>query len=118
MLADEDLRDGRRSDELGDEAEPSLDQVLAKIPILNRLLLGTDANLVAAYFQVSGPWKEPVVKSILLPRSAGPASVVLQGVPMFVMRGIHALGSIIKPEAQQPPVPPASEPPGGNSEGS
>jgi hypothetical protein len=95
-----------------------LDQVLAKIPILNRLLLGTDANLVAAYFQVSGPWKEPEVKSILLPRSAGPASVVLQGVPMFVMRGIHALGSIIRPEAQRPSVPPANEPPSGNSEGS
>lgn len=86
-----------------------LDQVLAKIPILNRLLLGTDANLVAAYFQVSGPWKEPEVKSILLPRSAGPASVVLQGVPMFVMRGIRALGSIIRPDPRPSPAP--SEPP-------
>ena len=79
-----------------------LDRVLEKIPILNRILLGTDANLVASYFQISGAWKEPNVKPILLPGSAGPASVVLQGVPMFVMRGINALGSMIRPDSPAP----------------
>ena len=67
----------------------------------------TDANLVASYFQITGAWKEPNVKPILLPGSAGPASVVLQGVPMFVMRGINALGSMIRPDSPAPaePVP-------------
>jgi hypothetical protein len=95
-----------------------LDRVLERIPILNRLLLGTDANLVAAYFQISGAWKEPDVKPILLPGSAGPTSVVLQGVPLFVMRGINALGSIIRPESTRPvaPVPIESpRPPGSGS---
>jgi hypothetical protein len=93
-----------------------LDRVLEKIPILNRILLGTDANLVASYFQITGAWKEPNVKPILLPGSAGPASVVLQGVPMFVMRGINALGSMIRPDSPAPaePVPIESPSPAGS----
>jgi hypothetical protein len=82
-----------------------LDRVLEKIPILNRLLLGTDANLVATYFQISGAWEQPDVKPILLPGSAGPASVVLQGVPLFVMRGINALGSIMDHGSTEPAAP-------------
>jgi len=80
--------------------------VIGKIPILNQLLLGTDANLVAAYFQVTGPWDDPEVKPILLPGSAGPTSVVLQGVPLFVKRGFQALGSLILPEPSQAVAPP------------
>jgi len=76
---------------------PKLDRVLGKIPILSQILLGTDENLVAAYYEVSGPWGHPEVKPILLPGSAGPASMVLQGVPLFVKRGFKALGSLIIP---------------------
>jgi len=78
---------------------PKLDRVLGKIPILSQILLGTDENLVAAYYEVSGPWESPEVKPILLPGSAGPASVVLQGVPLFVKRGFKALGSLITPNS-------------------
>jgi hypothetical protein len=73
-----------------------LDRLLRKIPILNRILLGTDENLVAAAFEVSGKWAEPTIEPILLPSSAGSVSQVLQGVPHFVMRGIRALGSFVK----------------------
>jgi hypothetical protein len=73
-----------------------LDRVLVKIPILNRLLLGTDENLIAAGFHVTGLWSDPQVDSIPLNSSAGPASQVLQGVPLFVMRGIRALGSWVR----------------------
>ena len=78
---------------------PKLDNVLGKIPIVNLILLGTDSNLVATYFHVSGPWGNPEVEPILLPGSAGPTSVVLQGVPMFVKRGFKALGSLIRPDS-------------------
>ena len=88
---------------------PTLDRVLGKIPILSQILLGTDANLVAAYYHVTGPWGDPEVKPILLPASAGPASVVLQGVPMFVKRGFKALGSLIRSEPPEPDVPPPAE---------
>ena len=88
---------------------PKLDSVLGKIPILSQILLGTDANLVAAYFHVTGPWRNPEVKPILLPASAGPTSVVLQGVPLFVKRGFKVLGSLILPEPSEPEDPPAAE---------
>jgi len=91
-----------------DRVLPKLDRVLGKIPILNLLLLGTDSNLVAAYFHVTGPWGGPEVKPILLPGSAGPTSVVLQGVPLFVKRGFKALGSLIRPEPSEPKDPPAA----------
>jgi hypothetical protein len=97
---------------------PKLDRVLGKIPILSQILLGTDANLVAAYFQVTGPWGGPEVKPILLPASAGPTSVVLQGVPLFVKRGFKALGSLIRPEpseAEDPPTAESGPPPGAES---
>ncbi len=89
---------------------PTLDRVLGKIPILSQILLGTDANLVATYFHVTGPWRDPEVKPILLPGSAGPTSVVLQGVPLFVKRGFKALGSLILPGSSEPEDPPAVEP--------
>jgi hypothetical protein len=89
---------------------PKLDRVLGKIPILRQILLGTDANLVAAYFQVTGPWGDPEVKPILLPASAGPTSVVLQGVPLFVKRGFKALGSLIRPKPSESEDSPAAEP--------
>ena len=96
-----------------------LDRVLGRIPILNQLLLGTDANLVASYFEVTGPWANPEVKPILLPGSAGPASVVLQGVPLFVKRGFQALGSLIRPEPskseEDPPTAEFARPPEGAS---
>jgi hypothetical protein len=85
-----------------------LDRVLGKIPILNRMLLGTDDNLVAAAFEVSGAWANPKIEPISLPSSAGSASQVLQGVPLFVMRGIRALGSLVKTSPPEPPTPPAS----------
>ncbi|MBW2541813.1 MAG: AsmA-like C-terminal domain-containing protein [Deltaproteobacteria bacterium] len=88
---------------------PKLDSVLGKIPILNLILLGTDSNLVATYYHVTGPWGQPEVKPILLPGSAGPTSVVLQGVPMFVTRGFKALGSLIRPESPEADDPPPAE---------
>jgi hypothetical protein len=86
-----------------------LDRVIGMIPILNQLLLGTDASLIAAYFQMTGPWANPEVKQILLPGSAGPASVVLQGVPLFVKRGFQVLGSLVRPAPSKLGAPPPAE---------
>ena len=69
---------------------------------MNLILLGNDSNLVAPYYHVTGPWGHPEVKPILLPGSAGPTSLVLQGVPMFVKRGSKAFGSLILPKSSEP----------------
>jgi hypothetical protein len=79
-----------------------LDRMLEKIPIVNLILLGTNDNLVASYYRVTGPWEKPEAKAILLPGSAGPASMVLQGVPMFVKRGFEAILSAVVPKAPAP----------------
>jgi hypothetical protein len=88
---------------------PKLDRVIGKIPIFSRLLLGTDSNLVAAYYQVTGPWANPEVKPILLPGSAGSTSVVLQSVPLFVKRGFKALGSLVRGKPSEPDASPPAE---------
>ena len=42
----------------------ALDRVIGVFPILNRMLLGTDDNLVSTYFAVSGPWGDPRARII------------------------------------------------------
>jgi hypothetical protein len=76
-----------------------LDRVLGKIPLLNRLLLGSDENLVAAAYEITGPWKAPQVAAISLPRSAGPTSKVLHGVPHLLKRGLSAVAGLIRPRS-------------------
>jgi hypothetical protein len=92
-----------------------LDRVLDKIPILNLILLGKDDNLVATYYRVKGPWANPEAKAILLPGSAGPTSMVLQGVPMFVKRGINAIRSAVAPKKKAPAPAPSPRPGEGGS---
>ncbi len=70
-----------------------IDRAVGSIPVINVLLLGPDQNLLVAYFQVRGPWGDP--QSRIVPfksLAAGPASLVLQGVPRIVQRGARALG--------------------------
>ncbi|MEE9607289.1 MAG: AsmA-like C-terminal domain-containing protein, partial [Myxococcota bacterium] len=94
-----------------------LDRALDKIPILNLLLLGADENLVAAYFELSGPWEKPDAKLVPLRTfGAGPAGLVLRGVPQLVLEGIRKLeglfGVVREPEPR--PQPPAGLPTSGS----
>ncbi len=73
-----------------------LDRAVGSIPVVSLLLLGPDQNLLAAYFKLSGPWREP--RSRLVPLkslAAGPASLVMEGVPSIVQRGLRALGGVV-----------------------
>jgi hypothetical protein len=76
-----------------------LDQAIDLIPVLNMLLLGSDQNLVAAHFELSGPWNE--IEAELIPLrslSAGPASLVLEGIPNIMRKGFDAIGAIFDDE--------------------
>ena len=76
-----------------------LDQAIDLIPVLNMLLLGTDDNLVAAHFELSGPWDETKAKLVpLRSLSAGPASLVVEGIPNIVRKGFNAIGAIFEDE--------------------
>lgn len=100
----------------------SLDRVIGLFPVLNRLLLGPDENLIATYFAVSGPWANP--QGTLIPTksiASGPASFVLEGLPAFVRGGLSTLeraftaGPVrpvpvpVPPPAQAPPEPPPAD---------
>ena len=82
-----------------------IDKAVNTIPLLNVMLLGEDRNLLAAYFELRGPWKEP--KPVLVPLksiAAGPGSLVMEGVPGVVGKGLRALGSVLerKEAAREP----------------
>ena len=70
----------------------------------NILLLGTNNNLVGAHFRLSGPWEDPKATAVPLRALAsgpasileqGPTSVVLQTIPMFMMKGIQAIEAML-----------------------
>jgi len=103
-----------------------IDIVLEKIPIVNFLLLGTNDNLVGAHFRLSGPWEHPLATAVPLRALAsgpasiveqGPTSLVLQTIPMFMMKGIEAIEAMLgsrKSEKgdqvrKEPPAPEPSE---------
>jgi hypothetical protein len=103
-----------------------IDKILGKIPIVNLLLLGTNDNLVGAHFQLTGPWEDPKATAVPLRALAsgpasiveqGPTSLVLESIPMFMMKGIQAIESMLglgkspkeKQVREEPPVPEPSE---------
>jgi hypothetical protein len=99
-----------------------IDKVIEKIPIVNMLLLGTNDNLIGAHFKLTGPWEGPDVTTVPLSALAsgpasiveqGPTSVVLQTLPMFMMKGVEAIESMLRlgktstaePSPDDPPAP-------------
>jgi hypothetical protein len=89
-----------------------IDSVIGKIPVLNLLLLGTNENLLAAYFDLTGPWAEPEANLVpLRSLAAGPASLVLEGVPFLVRKGLEAIGALDGEAGGAPARPFSPEPP-------
>jgi hypothetical protein len=74
----------------------TLDTVISKVPLVNRLLLGKDDNLWAAWFALTGPWADPEAR--VLPQTlltSGPVGIVTEGVPGFVRSGIETLTRLL-----------------------
>jgi hypothetical protein len=70
----------------------TLDAVISRVPLVNRLLLGKDDNLWAAWFALTGPWVDPEAR--VLPQTlltSGPVGIVTEGVPGFVRSGVETL---------------------------
>jgi len=92
-----------------------IDNLIGKIPVLNLLLLGTNENLLAAYYDLSGPWSQPEAELVPLRSLAtGPASLVLKGLPYLVRKSLQAIGALdgdlgsapARPFSAEPPPPP------------
>jgi hypothetical protein len=96
----------------------ALDRVIGIFPLLNRMLLGPDDNLVSTYFAVSGPWAD--TRASIIPSksiASGPGSFVLEGLPSFVRGGISTLERIFttsgpgaEPKAETAPAIPLAPP--------
>lgn len=74
----------------------TIDTVISKVPLVNRLLLGKDDNLLAAWFALTGPWADPSAR--LLPQTlftSGPMGIVTEGVPGFVRSGVETLARLL-----------------------
>lgn len=85
-----------------------VDRALVHIPILNDLLLGDNDNLLAAYFEVIGPWGDPVAEAKpLRTLREGP---LVQGIPRIVRRGAAAIGALLRAPAAVLEVPPPAAP--------
>ena len=79
---------------------PRLDGLIQKIPILNRVFLGRNRNLVGAYFSVEGPVQSPSAR--VVPTESivqGGAGMVL-ALPAFVVGGIQQIQSMVIPRAR------------------
>ncbi|MDD9852433.1 MAG: hypothetical protein OXU78_00540 [Deltaproteobacteria bacterium] len=77
---------------------PLLDNLIDLIPLLNRVILGKNGNLVGAYFALDGTLPAP--RARLVPGRSlieGPAGSVLLSVPNFVFDGIRGIQSIVQP---------------------
>jgi len=70
-----------------------VDRVLGAMPIVGSLLLGGADNLLAAYFELAGPWDAPTATyQPLRTLNTGPLRLVT-GLPSVVRRGIESLGA-------------------------
>ena len=88
----------------------TLDSLINRVPVLNRVILGRDENLVGAYFAMTGTWKKP--KAQLIPMKSfaeGPAHFMLEG-PTFVWSGLKRLESLLKPPGGAPTTAEEGEP--------
>jgi hypothetical protein len=84
---------------------PSLDSVIGRVPLLNRVLLGPDENLVNAYFALTGPWREPDARLVPMKSLAsGPASFVFEGLPAFVRGGIRRIQAVLPSGSEAEPA--------------
>jgi hypothetical protein len=81
---------------------PTLDSLINRVPVLNRVILGHDENLVGAYFAMTGPWKEQKAQLIPVKSFAeAPAHFMLEG-PSFVWSGLRRLESLLNPSSGVP----------------
>jgi hypothetical protein len=87
-----------------------LDRALGEIPILNWVLMGRNQNLMAAYFQLKGPWDEPVARVLPLRSiSQGPPGDMIKAIPDVVQRGLGVLGKLLRGGSEPELEPPASQ---------
>jgi hypothetical protein len=83
----------------------TLDEVIGRVPILNRIFLGKDENLIGAYVALTGPWDE--MKARVIPTETlmrGPVSFVFEGLPSFVRDSLERVQAMLPSGGPPPPA--------------
>ena len=82
---------------------PGLDSLIDRVPILNRVILGRNGNLVGAYFALTGQWGEPEASliPIQIDRDGPGRASSPRGLPGFVLGGIKRIQSVILPSERR-----------------
>lgn len=99
----------------------TVDRAIGAVPLLSRMLLGEDRNLLGTYVALSGPWIG-VQASVLPVKSlaSGPASIVLEGVPTALQQGVRVIERMLAapaaPAEMPPPGAPVAAPPRGKAD--
>jgi hypothetical protein len=74
----------------------TVDRAIGAVPLVNRMLLGKDKNLLGTYVALSGPWNGMQAKVLPVQTIAqGPASVVVEGVPTALQGGVRVIQRIL-----------------------
>lgn len=83
----------------------TLDDVIGRLPILNRIFLGKDQNLIGAYVAITGPW-DGMQASVIPTKTLmkGPVSFVFEGLPTFVRESLDRVQAML-PTSTPPPPP-------------
>jgi len=79
---------------------PGLDSLIDRLPLINRVILGSNGNLVGAYFSLTGTWDEP--KTRIIPIRSLASAPVVNGLGGLVWRGIKRIESVLTRKRHQP----------------
>jgi hypothetical protein len=74
----------------------TIDSVLGRVPIVNRIMLGQDSNLIGAYVAITGPWEE--MSASVIPMKTlmkGPVGFVFEGLPSFVRGSLRRVQTML-----------------------
>lgn len=87
---------------------PRLDSLIQQLPLLNRVILGSNGNLMGAYFSLHGTWDRPSTRIIPI-RSLASSTPVVGGLSDFVIGGIRRIEEILTARNTKPSIAPAKE---------
>lgn len=74
----------------------TIDSVLGRVPIVNRIMLGEDANLIGAYVAMTGPWESLGARVIPVKTlMKGPVGFVFEGLPSFVRGSLRRVQAML-----------------------
>jgi len=84
---------------------PGLDSLISRLPLLSRVILGPNGNLVGAYFSLDGTWSDP--ETHIIPIRSLASGPMVDGISSLLWGGIRRIEAALGGR----PVPPSPRAP-------